>query len=61
MNDKLREEQSLGQQAEAALKEAAQKVAEEARRTGASVVVWQEGAVVEIPADQLPGPTAETN
>ena len=56
MNDKQREEQSLGQQAEAALKEAVQKVAQEARRTGATLVVWQKGAVVEIPADQLPTP-----
>ena len=60
MNDKPREKQSLGQQAETALKEAVQKVAEEARRTGATLVVWQQGAVVEIPADQLPDPTAPT-
>ena len=56
MNDKPHEEQSLGEQAEAALKEAVQKVTQEARRTGATLVVWKQGAVVEIPADQLPTP-----
>ena len=61
MDGKPRDEQSLGEQAEAALKEAVQKVAQEARRTGAKLVIWQQGAVVEIPADQLPTPTAETS
>lgn len=53
MNDRPHERQSLAQQAQAALKEAAQKVVEEAQRTGTTVVVWQQDAVVEIPADQL--------
>ena len=61
MNDKPVEEQSLAQRAETALKEAVQKVVQEARRTGATVVVWEDGAVVEIPADQLPSPTTRTN
>ena len=61
MDDKPRKEQSLTQQAETALKEASQKVAHEAQRTGTTVVVWQYGAVVEIPADQLQTPTARTN
>ena len=54
MNSERPEGETLSQQAQNALQEAAQKVAEEARRTGGTVVVWQHGAVVEIPADQLP-------
>ncbi|MGA2618058.1 MAG: hypothetical protein ABSF26_10645 [Thermoguttaceae bacterium] len=54
MNSERPEENTLAQQAENALQEAAQKVAAEARRTNGTVVVWQQGAVVEIPADQLP-------
>jgi hypothetical protein len=49
MNDKPLEEQSLGQKAETALKEAVKKVVEEARRTGGTLVVWKNGAVAEIP------------
>jgi hypothetical protein len=51
-------EQPLAQRAETALKDAVDKVAQEARRSGTTVVVWQQGAVVEIPADQLPAPVA---
>jgi hypothetical protein len=58
VNDKPVEELSLGQQAETALKEAVKKIVQEARRTGATLVVWQEGAVVKIPVDQLPDPIA---
>ena len=54
MNGERPEEETVAQQAEYALQEAARKVAREARRTGGTVVVWQQGAVVEIPADQLP-------
>jgi hypothetical protein len=61
MNDQPGEELSLAQRAEMALKEAAQKAVEEARRTGTALVFWQDGAVVEIPADQLPIPPAETS
>jgi hypothetical protein len=56
VNSRALEEQSLGQQAETALKEAVKKVVEEARRTGGTLVVWQNGAVAEVPADQLPAP-----
>jgi hypothetical protein len=51
MDDK---EQSLGEPAEAALREAARGVVEEARRTHGVVVVWKDGTVRRIPADQLP-------
>jgi hypothetical protein len=40
--------------AEAALRAAARKVVEEARRTGSTVAVWRNGRVEEIPADELP-------
>ena len=48
------EEQSLSQQALTALQEAVDEVVEEARRTHGTVVVWEDGAVRHIPADQLP-------
>jgi hypothetical protein len=61
MNDMPFDERSLGQQAETALKEAVKKVVQEARRTGGTLVVWQDGAVAEIPADQLPDPDEPGN
>jgi hypothetical protein len=45
---------SLPEKAKAALQQAARKVAEEAKRTGATVVVWKDGQVREIPGSQLP-------
>ena len=53
----MTDEKSLLQQAEKALQDAVQRVIEEARRTHGTVVVWEQGAVREIPADQLPPPT----
>jgi hypothetical protein len=41
-----------------ALRQAARKVVEEAKRKGTSVVVWEDGKVREIPADELPDPAA---
>ena len=41
-----------------ALRQAARKVVEEAKRNGTSVVVWEDGKVREIPADELPDPAA---
>jgi hypothetical protein len=58
MSDKPRDEPSLGDLAETALKEAVKKVVEEARRRGGTLVVWKDGAVARIPADQLPMPDA---
>ena len=48
------EEKPLSQQAQKALQEAANRVVEEARRTHSTVVVWEQGAVHQIRADQLP-------
>jgi hypothetical protein len=44
----------LCRQAAKAMQEAADHVVEEARRTNGMVVVWEDGAVRHIPADQLP-------
>ena len=52
---------SLPEKAEAALQQAARKVAEEAKRTGATVVVWQDGQVREIPGSQLPNIPTSTS
>jgi hypothetical protein len=56
MNDQPHGQRLLGQKAEAALKEAVRKVVEEARRTGATLAVWERGRVVKLRADQLPPP-----
>jgi len=50
------EDQSLGRKAEKALQEAVDKVVEDARRTNGTLVVWEDGAVRHITADQLPAP-----
>jgi hypothetical protein len=52
---------SLGQKAEMALQEAVNAVVEEARRTHGSVVVWENGAVRCIPADELPAGKARSS
>ena len=44
---------SLSSRVEAAFRQAASKVVQRARQTGTPVVVWKEGRVKEIPADQL--------
>ena len=54
MTDTPQDNLSMLQKAEVALREAAHKVHEEARRTGGTVVVWQNNRVEGIPADQLP-------
>jgi hypothetical protein len=51
-----REDRLLFEQAEKAMQEAADGVVEEARRTNGVVVVWENGAVRHIRADELPPP-----
>lgn len=48
-------------QAERAMQDAADRVVEEARRTHGSVVVWENGAVRRIPADQLPASETQSS
>ncbi len=50
----MTKEELLFKQAEEAMQDAADHVVEEARRTGGSVVVWENGAVRHIPASELP-------
>lgn len=40
--------------AEKAFKEAVAEVIEEHRRTGFPIVIWRDGKIVHIPADELP-------
>jgi hypothetical protein len=47
------EEESLADRAEKALKEAVRKVVEEARRRGTPLVVWKDGKVAHIAADEV--------
>jgi hypothetical protein len=46
--------------AEKALQEAVKKVIDDARRKGRTLVVWEQGAVRYIPADQLPAASSPT-
>jgi hypothetical protein len=39
--------------AEEAMKKAVEKTIEEHRRTGDPIVIWKEGKIVKIPADQI--------
>jgi|WetSurMetagenome_2_1015567.scaffolds.fasta_scaffold595587_2 hypothetical protein len=50
----MTETEVLFENARKAMQEAADGVVEEARRTNGVVVVWENGAVRRIPADQLP-------
>jgi hypothetical protein len=45
--------ESIAAMAEAALRQAARKLVQEARRTGTTLVVWKDGRVQEIPGDLL--------
>ena len=56
MNKSVIDNMTLSEKADAALLQAARKVVEEAKRMGTSVVVWEDGKVREIPADELPDP-----
>ena len=50
MSESKQDEHSLASKAELALKQAAKKAIQEARRTGTPVIVWEVGKVVEIPS-----------
>ena len=52
---KDRENMSLGDLAEEALKKAVAGVVEEHRKLGMPLAVWRDGKVVRVPADQLQG------
>jgi hypothetical protein len=54
----MTETEQLFLNAKKAIQEAADGVVEEARRTHRVVVVWENGAVRRIPADQLPAADA---
>lgn len=60
MDSKNLDSLPLPEKAEVALQQAAQKVAEEAKRTGATVIVWQDGQVREVPGSQLVDVPAST-
>jgi hypothetical protein len=50
------EEESLGRLAEMAMRDAVRRVIEEARQTNGVLVVWENGAVRHLRADELPPP-----
>ena len=55
------EEPSLGQEVEKALQAAVKGVIDEARRTNGEVVVWEDGAVRHVPANELPSTAAPSS
>jgi len=50
---------SLGEKADAAFRRAMKKVIQRAKDTGTPVIVWEDGAIKEIPCDQLDALAAE--
>jgi len=56
---KKKKDTSLSAKADAAFRQAASKVVQRAKQTGTPVVVWEEGHVKEVPADQLELTTGE--
>lgn len=50
---KIKPNQSLGQLADAAMKQAARKAVERALQTGTPVILWRNGAVVAVPPEEL--------
>jgi hypothetical protein len=60
MNNSDIENMTLEEKSFAALRQAARKVVEEAKRKGTTVVVWENGKVREVPADELPDPATLT-
>ena len=48
-----KQDTSLSSKADAAFRQAASKVVQRAKQTDTPVVVWEEGHVKEVPADQL--------
>jgi len=53
MNTKNSQNESLSCKADAAFRQAAKKVIQQAKETATPVVVWEAGKVKEIPADQI--------
>ena len=53
MNQKRSQDAALSMKAEAAFRQAAQKVIQLARQTGTPVVVWEKGHIAEIPVDRI--------
>ena len=53
MQKKNNRDDSLSWKADAAFRQAAKKVIQRAKETATPVVVWEEGKVKEIPADQI--------
>lgn len=51
--NKMLSKPAVVRKVEKALKSAARKAAEEHRRTGNPLIVWRDGKVVKIPANQL--------
>jgi hypothetical protein len=53
VKDKKNENADLASKADAAFLQAARQVIQVAKQTGTPILVWEEGRVKEIPADQV--------
>ncbi len=53
MNDQKYQDMPLSKKADAAFRQAAKKVIQQARQTATPVVIWEEGRIKEIPEDQF--------
>lgn len=53
MNDQKFQDMPLSTKADAAFRQAAKKVIQQARQTATPVVIWEEGRIKEIPEDQF--------
>lgn len=53
MNDQKFQDMPLSTKADAAFRQAAKKVIQQARQTDTPVVIWEEGHIKEIPEDQF--------
>ena len=53
MNDQKYQDMPLSTKADAAFRQVAKKVIQQARQTTTPVVIWEEGHIKEIPEDQI--------
>ncbi len=53
MEEKQYQNASLSSKADAAFRQAAEKIIQRARQTSTPVVIWEEGRVKEIPCDKI--------
>ena len=61
MNGKKAKDIPLSSKADAAFRQAAKKVIQQARQTSTPVVIWEENRIKKIPGEQLEATTGSTH